>query len=105
MKPGSNSTRPLIFGIGTVECIVAVIKGSWSGLGLLSVRFNSRLTKKRTRERERDIETDRERELSAAVWLHKLWQQGEKRVQRSLVLISGFCRACGESVDRETTSE
>lgn len=60
MKPGSNSTRPLIFGIGTVECIVAVIKGSWSGLGLLSVRFNSRLTKKRTRERERDIETDRE---------------------------------------------
>lgn len=26
VKRGSNSTHPVIFGIGTVECIVAVIK-------------------------------------------------------------------------------
>lgn len=41
MKHGSNSTRPVIFGIGTVECIVAVIRGSWSDLVLLSICFNS----------------------------------------------------------------
>lgn len=45
MKHGSNSTHPVIFGIGTVECIVAVIRESRSDLVLLSICFNSSLYK------------------------------------------------------------
>ncbi len=92
MKHGSNSTHPVIFGIRTVECIVAVIRRSWSDLVLLSICFNSSLYKdsstllfglrKQARRRKRG-------------------REGEKKGDRRLFLIPGFCGACGKKSQRD----
>lgn len=87
VKHGSNSTHPVIFGIGTVECIVAVMRGSWSDPVLLSICSNCSLC---------------QRQLHAAVWLRETSAQKggrEKRGRGVSFLIPGFCRACGESRD------
>lgn len=82
VKHVSNSTHPVIFGIGTVECIVAVIRGSWSDL-LLSISFNYCLKKKR--------------QLHSVVWPREEARIREGKRGRCLFLIPGLC---GESSRR-----
>lgn len=86
VKHGSNSTHPVIFGIRTVECIVAVIRGSWSDLVLPSMWFNSSLYK----------------DSSMLLFgLRKQARGGGREGGRGVALIPGYCRACGESSRRD----
>lgn len=90
MKHGSNSTHPLIFGIGTVECIVAVIKRE--------------LVRSVAAQHIRSELQPLKRRLHAAVWLPETRERREARErkeERRLLLIPGFCRACGESRDTD----
>lgn len=82
-KEVDNSTHPVIFGIGTVECIVAVIKRELVRSGAAQHMLQLQHLKK-----------------TFGLGKQARRRKGEKKGERRLFLIPVFCRACGESSQR-----